>query len=838
MDLAPLLRRLLAIRAPAVATLLGLAAFLACFDPRILAVQDLGWVSRGDIATNFLGWHFFRHEAWNWPPGLLANYAQGLGASIALTDSIALVAFALKPFQALLPPIFNYLGLWIALCFALQGYFGYRVLRCLGVSAARAAAGALLLCVLPFMISRATLHVPLASHWLLLAALQVYLDAIREPRRFRRWSLLLPVSILVNAYLFTAIAAVFLASAAALLWKAEASARRSILLQSAAAGGLAIAALYFVGFFFVDVTPTWGAYGQLQMNLLSWFNSQGLGTLLPSIPLAEAGQTEAFLYLGAGGIATLVVGGWQLARARVRIGRPYVPLALVAVALLALAVSHRVAFGSYFLFELPLPYFLQEKLNAFRASGRLAWLPTYLLMVVAIAGCARLRPRAFTALMVMAIGLNLVDARPIRAIGWSLVANAGHRGPPSCHALPASVERVVFLPRITLDDHSIGEAFDLALCAAEQHQPINVGYLARVNLVRAEAASREAASWLDRAPARNVAFAYRNPATGRALGAGADAPTLGGFRVFVPNAASRAAALEASSHPDPVWAWPLEIDMGVQGRGGDVQLAGWAAPMEGMVWSYAGSASLLLPVPEAIAADARVSLYARPAPTGRDLTLSLKANGVSLPPLTLSGSRGLTWHPVTVPAAVLAEARGILRLELTLPADAPFDPPRGYPEDRMRLLVSRLHVAVPRPDIDAARVSASNPGAAVLGAGWSIPEEWGTWSIARTATLRLRMPAERDGGLRLRALAHAYGPGGRQSVRVVVAGRELARWSYVSLGADEWREAEIPGALLPAEGDELLVELEIDAPSRPAIPGSTDRRTLGIGLVEYQLSRR
>src|SRR5207342_3060259 len=62
MESAALTGRLRSILGPVVAIGLGVLAFLACFDPRVLDATELGWVSRGDIATNFLGWHFFRYE--------------------------------------------------------------------------------------------------------------------------------------------------------------------------------------------------------------------------------------------------------------------------------------------------------------------------------------------------------------------------------------------------------------------------------------------------------------------------------------------------------------------------------------------------------------------------------------------------------------------------------------------------------------------------------------------------------------------------------------------------------------------------------------------------------
>ena len=52
-----------------------------------------------------------------------------LGSSIVFSDSIPLLALALKPFSAWLPASFQYFGAWIAACFVLQAWFGWKLLR-------------------------------------------------------------------------------------------------------------------------------------------------------------------------------------------------------------------------------------------------------------------------------------------------------------------------------------------------------------------------------------------------------------------------------------------------------------------------------------------------------------------------------------------------------------------------------------------------------------------------------------------------------------------------------------------------------------------------------------
>jgi hypothetical protein len=816
--------------APLVAAALGFAAFLYFFDWRLLDPTHIGWVSGADRATNFLGFHFFRHEPWTWPPGLIVNYANAIGASVAITDSVPLAAFVLKPLDGFLPPDFNHLGLWIALSFALQGVFSYHLLRVLGLSVERALPGALLLCLLPFMAARATLHVPLASHWLLTAALWLYLDSVRTPRHFVRWCVLLPVAAMVQPYLFVMVGPVFVACLAALLWKGPAGARRAVATQGAIAIAASVLSLYLLGFFSVSVANTWGQYGQLQMNLLAWFNSLGVGVLIPRLPVSEDGQTDAYMYLGAGGILVLAAGTWQIVRRRPGLAAIHVPLLVAAIGLLALAVSHRVALGPWWLIDLsPLPQTLQDLLNPFRSSGRLAWLPTYLLMAVAIAACASLGSRGFGVLIAAAIALNVVDGGKIRETGQSLVKTSGHRESPDCRALPVSAKRLVLLPQVVLEDLSIAEAWELAVCAGRQGQPMNAGALARTDLSRFETGAREAASWLDRAAAPGIAFAYQNPATGAKLGADPATPRLGSYRVFVPGMAP---VPGLASEGDPAWTWPLDVDMSVRGRGRHVLLYGWTVPL-GDVRTWSSQAALLLPVPPGLPGGARLSLWARPLPPDAgDLVFEVKANGVALQPLELKSERGPAWYTVRIPAPVIATASGALRIELSTTERAPLVPRRGYPDDRQRLSIERLALRADLPGAVRGRIQGVNPDGAVLGEGWSGPEGWGVWSAAKRVTLRLPLPEKPGRKWNFRFYGHGYAREGRQDVRVVVGSRTLAQWSFPSLSPDEWREVEIPASLVTAGSQELEIAFDI---ADPASPGGGDPRTLGLALVAYEL---
>ena len=57
------------------------------------------------------------------------NYGMELSSSIAINDSLPIMALIFKPLSFILPFDFQYFGLWILICFILQGQLGLILLR-------------------------------------------------------------------------------------------------------------------------------------------------------------------------------------------------------------------------------------------------------------------------------------------------------------------------------------------------------------------------------------------------------------------------------------------------------------------------------------------------------------------------------------------------------------------------------------------------------------------------------------------------------------------------------------------------------------------------------------
>ena len=167
----------------------------------------------GDSATHYMGWEFFRHTSLlQWPLGLNPKLGLDISSSIAFTDSIPLAAFIFKPFNSLLPATFQYLGLWILICFVLQTYLAARLLSHFLADQIQIALGSVFIALSPVLIYRLVHdgygHIALVSHFLILGALNLYFT---KPLKSSWWALLFASTILIQAYFIPMVAAIWIA---------------------------------------------------------------------------------------------------------------------------------------------------------------------------------------------------------------------------------------------------------------------------------------------------------------------------------------------------------------------------------------------------------------------------------------------------------------------------------------------------------------------------------------------------------------------------------------------------------------------------------------------------
>lgn len=490
---------------------LGVAAYL--FPPFLADPQNYRWLLRGDMAQHFLGWHFFRAEAWHWPPGALFAYGEEMSSSIVYTDSIPLLALLLKPASAVLPAHFQYAGLWVYLCFVLAAGLAW---RCGWLATQRletAITLAVFASVSSIMVARGLGHFALCGHWLLWWALGNYFQPTTKPIRWSARIACTCIAALVHAYLLFLVLGVYAAE-----WLSRCIIRRETTLLKAMVVALASAAallvtLYLAGYFTLgSLEGDPQHYGRYAANLNSLFNSGGWSPLLPSFPVVPGTELEGGNYLGAGALLMILSAAilcLRDVRTTLRSLKSHFPLIAISTLFALMAFSHRVAWHDRVLLELPLPDRLLASLAHLRASGRLLWLPYYLLLLcAALFWARRFAPRLAALAYTLFLGLQAYDLYPFlsgmrETFRENFIANKAPEDTVLSsefwnHA-PRRYRRIAIAPM----DHAARGWAMLGLYAADHGMSINSGQFARVKWERFSNAHRTLNESLRTGPLRD-----------------------------------------------------------------------------------------------------------------------------------------------------------------------------------------------------------------------------------------------------------------------------------------------------------------------------------------------
>lgn len=501
-----------------VSLLIGLLYTILLMGPRVLNPRDIGWLTP-DPVTHYVGWEMLRHDPhWHLPLTYTTYVGYPVGESAALFDFNPLMAVALKPLSPILPEPFQYLGIEIVLCCALQFFFAWRLFR---LFADRNTLGVLLASAF-FMISppltyRMVGHYSLINQWALTAALLIFFQLQLAPettlRKFVVSSLILSaVVVAINPYLAFEVLMVLTAAVASLLWQRRLSLSRTVGFM-ALLGVVCGLIAYLVGFFISGGKGYAGAgYRYYSMNLLAPFDPQGNGSILyRALPHFTEGQYEGYNYLGAGVILLIVLVVAYLVSKRGQLKaldkRWVVPLLLCCLVLTLMAFSTKVTFGSHTVLDVD----PQEKLTHFfaplRACGRLFWVPYYtILIAVLVAPLLLLRKPWGNVVLAVILILQVADTAPLRR--WvRATINHGYAHPlrsPLWSALGSVHKNLVVLPAWQCDAAGSpggGQGYAIfGLLAAEQKMRINSYYAARYTEVSREYHCSQSLADLSRKP--------------------------------------------------------------------------------------------------------------------------------------------------------------------------------------------------------------------------------------------------------------------------------------------------------------------------------------------------
>lgn len=440
---------------PWVGAALGVLWFLAVGGGPTLNPTNLDWAGNGDTAQHVLGWLHFRNAPWGFPLGRTPGLMHPLVMTVGFSDANPWVSLVLKPFSRWLPQDFQFIGPWLALCLALQGFMAVKLVGLFTPRASHRVLGAALFVTAPVLLFRSG-HDTLCAHWMLVAMLWLYLRPREDARAARHslgWALLLTA---LAAGTHPYLTVMVFALAVALLIQVR---RERHLSWPATAGvfaalGLTVGGLFLAfGYVGQGVNPGAGGFGFYSADLLAFINPKDWSRVLPPLPRGE-GQYEGFGYLGTGVLALAVVGlvGWLAAgapRSWARV-KPVLPLLLVTLGLAVLGfTSTMTVAGRTVLTMRKLMAPVMPLLGPFRASGRFIWAFDYLLMLGVLTLVLwrwRQRPGVLTALLLGAVCIQVADTRDV----WTQWRFVGAPWPrlraPEWEQVDASYRNVTLVP--------------------------------------------------------------------------------------------------------------------------------------------------------------------------------------------------------------------------------------------------------------------------------------------------------------------------------------------------------------------------------------------------------
>lgn len=490
------------LRAPAISFvaggLLGALAFLAVFGVTLADPTNEGWALVGDHGAQNVGWYFFRHSAWHFPPTRIDSYLFPVGTTVVQTDSLPWIALAAKVASPLLPEPFQYRGLWLLACVILQGAFGFRLLTLGGAAPLGAALGAWLLSLSPALVGEFA-ETSLCAHWIFLYYGIVWLGWLREESpsswRIPFWEGLALNVLLVGIHFYLLVSSLALLSALYLAKARFESAtgkwRCARLLFGTYAAVILAAGL--LGYFSIR-EPRGVNFGYHHTDLLAFLNPGKTSRFLPS--LVDPG-IEGYAYLGLGILGLLAASAYARRRhagkvpATATAPRRFLWSVVLGVIILQaifalsgqIRVAGRVVLGLGRLYHLiePLPSML-------RCTPRFVWPLYYFCFATALIAPFRLfSQRKATILLALAVALQWVELGP-----WYLHGLDGYRALKSPRFEPLGFEHelstLYLVPAFLTDsaeECNVFRGFDyqqmyrFAAFAARHRMNFASGYVAR-----------------------------------------------------------------------------------------------------------------------------------------------------------------------------------------------------------------------------------------------------------------------------------------------------------------------------------------------------------------------
>lgn len=406
--------------------IIGALVFLSIYGLIPLDVTYDHWIMNGyvegDIQQHYAGWLAYRQSNWSFPLGKVDSLG---GAVITYTDSLPLISIFFKVFNVLLPETFQFFGIYIFLCFILQGISSGMLINLFSQDKIFTNIGVVLFCYSPIMIERAFRHTALASHWLIIFMLYFYFKSRKDQKLSLKCCILPVLCIGIHPYFLPMVFGLMFAVCVELLIiNVKTLFRSAIALTSSLA--MTLGTGYLIGALGTTESLSRSGFGHYSMNLNSIVNPISCSGIVWSkffkvLPQIR-GNYDGFNYLGLGVILLLVLVTVAFVVKKHDLKELFVNngiLFLLSLAFMLFAVSNVVTLNGITLFKYPLPDKILSLAGIFRASSRMFYPVYYLLILAGINGInsilLSLSGNGKCTLLLLITVIQLIDISPALA---------------------------------------------------------------------------------------------------------------------------------------------------------------------------------------------------------------------------------------------------------------------------------------------------------------------------------------------------------------------------------------------------------------------------------------
>lgn len=366
--------------------IMACVVFSILYGPGKLNPKYTDWLlTNPDSTIQYIGAQAYRHSTWMFPLGNLNTLHYPDTSSIIFTDSIPLLAIIYKLISPLFSGNYQYVGIWVLLCYIITGLLSGKILSRFISNNIALLIGVAFILINPVLIDRYFGHASLMGQWTILLSvipLVFYDQWSSDSRKMLKYSCILGLLMpSIHMYFFLECGLVLFSYCLYdALIKKKYIAEVAILLLYCLSG---IISIFLLGGF-SGTRSFWGGaggFGEYSFNLNGFVNSQGNSLLYNGFTNGEK-QYEGFSYLGLGMILLLLIAiglGFfsNINRKWIKNKRKLlIVFGVFSFVSILISVSPIVSLGNHILFEIPYPNIIQRVWGIFRSTGRLIW-PLY-----------------------------------------------------------------------------------------------------------------------------------------------------------------------------------------------------------------------------------------------------------------------------------------------------------------------------------------------------------------------------------------------------------------------------------------------------------------------------